>query len=168
MSASARAVAQLGEEATLLDYAADWIAAGRSVQALAESLAAELETSVSRPLVSSILHNAAPDASNRLDAARREAAEALVEEATQIADACEPTAGAAAAARLQVGTRQWLAERFAPERFGQKGNAVQVNLSVGALMLDTLRQPIVAEISVPDQPALIPSAAESVEYQIAE
>jgi hypothetical protein len=37
--------------------------------------------------------------------------------------------------------RQWLAERFNPERFGSRAPSVAVSMNVGALMLDALRQP---------------------------
>jgi hypothetical protein len=163
----ARATSALGEEASALDYAVEWIASGKSVQALADSLAAELQTSVSRPLVSSILHSAASDATARLDAARREGAHALADEMTHIADTAEATAGGAAKARVQIGTRQWLAERFAPDRFGQKANAVQLNVSIGSLMLDALRQPI-AELNIPAVPVLTPGEATPADYEIAE
>jgi hypothetical protein len=162
---AARAVQAIGDDASVIDYGVEWIASARSVQALADSLAAELQTSVSRPLVSSILHTAAPDASERLDAARREGAYALVEEATQIADACEPTAGAAAAARLRTNIRTWQAGKF-NSIFSEKSTAT-VNINVGALMLEALRQPI-ETLNVPEAPALIPSEAAPAEYEIAE
>jgi hypothetical protein len=150
---TARAVAQLGEDATALDYGVDWIGSGKSIQQLADTLAGEFGVSVSRPLVSAILNNAAPDAPDRLDAARRESAYAMVEAATQIADTCESTAGGAAKARLQVSHRSWLAERFNRAAFGQ-GPSTNVQISFGSLMLDALRRPI-AELSIPDVPALV-------------
>lgn len=158
----ARAVAQLGEDADILDLACDWIASGRSISALAQDISREIGA-VSRPLLSSILNNAAPDASDRLNAARREGASALVEIATQIADDTEATTAAVMKARLQVGTRQWLAERMDAASYGQKGTTVNIN--VGALMLDALRQPPpIAEISAPTPVAAL-GAGEDVDYE---
>ena len=134
-----RAIEQLGENGDPLDLACDHIASGGSIAQLAREIGVAIGSSVSRPLLSGVLHNLAPDASERLDAARRQGAGALVEEAMQIADDAEPTTGAVQKARLQVGTRQWTAERWAPDMFGAKGTSVTLN--IGHLMLDALRQP---------------------------
>jgi hypothetical protein len=88
------------------------------------------------------VHGLADDASERIDAARRESASALVEEAAQIADSAEPMPAAVAKAGLQVKTRQWLAERFDPERYGSRVPGVAVQVNVGELFLDALRQPV--------------------------
>jgi hypothetical protein len=41
-----------------------------------------------------------------------------------------------------VRTRHWLAERFDPERFGSRVPSVAVQVNVGELMLEALKQPI--------------------------
>lgn len=140
------------ETLTLLDYAVDWVSAGRTISDLAQDIAKEIGTPVSRPLLSGIL-NATPDASARLEAARRQGAHAIMDDAVKIADDAEPTPGAVAKARLQVGTREWLAERFAPDAFGVKQLGGQVNISVGKLMLAALQAP------PPPRPELVAGTA---------
>jgi len=134
-----RAVKTLGDDATPLAYAADYVAGGRTIADLAVDLAADLGEPVSRQLVSQTIHALEPNAKERIEAARKESALALAEETKDIADNAEPTAGGAAKARLRIGSRQWMAERFAPEQFGTRPS---INLNIGALMLDALRQPI--------------------------
>jgi hypothetical protein len=62
-----------------------------------------------------------------------------VEEAAQLADDAEATPAGVQKAGLQVRTRQWMAERFDPQMFGEKNG--QVNVNIGQLMLEALRQP---------------------------
>jgi hypothetical protein len=64
----------------------------------------------------------------------------MVDDALKIADNAEPTPGAVAKARLQVGSRQWFAERAAADLFGARINAT-VALSVNDLMLAALQAP---------------------------
>ena len=70
--------------------------------------------------------------------AREEGAHSLVEEALIKADVATPEN--ANAVRLQVQTRQWVAERWnAAELGGQKQQGMTIN--IGTLMLEALRQP---------------------------
>jgi hypothetical protein len=150
-----RATRELGPGATVLDYACKFVAEGGRIGQLATLLAQDLGEPVSRPFVSGILNNLTDDAKSRLAEARRESAMALVEEAAQIADDAEPTTGAVQKARLQVGTRQWMAERFAPEEFGGKPGVV---VDMGQLFLEALRQPPPPR---PPQPDVRPPADKS-------
>lgn len=134
-----RAAMELGEDATPLDFVCHYLAGGKMFTDLAAEAAAELNESVSRQLVSGAAHALAGDARERIEAARREGALALAEDTVSIADDADGTAGGAAKARLQIGSRQWLAERFNPAQFGTtKG---QVNVNFGELMLEALMQP---------------------------
>jgi hypothetical protein len=65
-----RAINELGEGATPLDYVCAWLAGGGLISTLARSLQEELQESVSRPITSMLAHALAPDASARIAAAR--------------------------------------------------------------------------------------------------
>ena len=136
---AARAMRSLGDDATALDYTADYIANGKTIADLAADLAAEWGEPVSRQLVSQAVH-ALPDATTRIEAARKDSALAIAEGTITLTDDVEPTPGAAAKGRLQLSARQWLATALDPARFGTKGPTLQIN--VGALLLDALRQPM--------------------------
>jgi hypothetical protein len=133
--------AALDVNATPLDYVCAFIANGGRVVDLAKQIGDDIGTSVSRSFISGVVHALADDASQRIDAARRQSADALVEEAAQIADDAEPLPASVAKASLQVKTRHWMAERFAPDQFGVKGSTINV-INAGQLMLEALRQPI--------------------------
>jgi hypothetical protein len=125
---------ELGAEATVLDFACQYVANGGRITTLAAELG------VTRPFLSGVLNTLSDDASERLEAARAESAATLVEEAAQIADDAEPFPASVAKAGLQVKTRHWMAERFAPDKFGVKGSTINV-INAGQLMLDALRRP---------------------------
>ena len=136
-----RAVAELGDDATVLDYACTYVANGGRIAELATAIGLDIGTPISRSFLSGILNNLSDDARARLEAARRESAAALAEEAAQIADSAEPFPASVAKANLQVNVRKWLAERYSPDQYGQKTATVNI-LNAGTLMLDALRQPV--------------------------
>lgn len=76
--------------------------------------------------------------------AKRMSAEAIADEAGEVLDdlasnpLATPTAVALATARSRY--KQWLASKRDPEQFGERQAAVNVQLNVGALHLDALRQ----------------------------
>jgi hypothetical protein len=97
------------------------------------------------------------DRDAKLRAARENAAHLLAEHALEIADAAKPED--AQVARLQVSTRQWVAERWNRKEFGQdRSSSAVVNVSIGSLMLDALRQPVAIEA-----PAIVGAIAEPAE-----
>jgi hypothetical protein len=157
----ARASATLGDDASALEYACDYIAAGGTISALAEELGRDIGRRVSRPLVSGILHGLAPDAAERLDKARREGAHALVEQAVKIADEADETTAAVQKAGLQVRTRQWTAEKFSPADFGTKAVA-SVNVSFAQLFLEALKAPLPQR---PAEPALVESVDAAPDFE---
>jgi hypothetical protein len=65
-----RAEQQLGENTTAIDYVVSWVAGGRSVKALSESLQEEIGESVSRNFLSFIVHRLSPDATRLIATAR--------------------------------------------------------------------------------------------------
>jgi hypothetical protein len=135
-----RAVLELGSEATPLDYVVFYIAGGKMFTDLAAEMAVELNEPVSRQLISGSANALGEDAKERIAAARQEGAISLAEETLSIADNADATAGGAAKARVQISSRQWMAERFNAAQFGAM-TKTQVSVSLGALMLEALQQP---------------------------
>jgi hypothetical protein len=158
---AARAVATLGEDASPLDYVCFYLAGGQTLNDLAAELTTELGTPVSRQHVSQTAHELEPAAKERIAAARTESAFAFAEATKDIADQAEPTAGGAAKARLQIGSRQWLAERFNAELFGTR--PANINVNIGALMLDALRQPMPPPLHATATPILLEGSFESTD-----
>ena len=72
-----RAEATIGPGATPLEYVERWIVGGGLISELAASLQDEMRESMSRGFVSFIVHRLAPDATDRIVAARRRKANAL-------------------------------------------------------------------------------------------
>ena len=69
-----RARAQISPDATALDYVCQWIASGGLVKGLAASLQEQLGESVSRSILSTLVHHLAADASPRIAEAREASA----------------------------------------------------------------------------------------------
>jgi hypothetical protein len=69
-----RAQAQLGPDANALDYVLSWLERGGLLAELAMDIQQSMAESVSRRWLSFVVHRLAPDAPDRIDAARRRAA----------------------------------------------------------------------------------------------
>jgi hypothetical protein len=69
-----RAQAEIGPDATALDYVCDWIARGGLIKDLAASLQEQLGESVSRSILSTLVHHLAADATGRIAEAREASA----------------------------------------------------------------------------------------------
>ena len=69
-----RAQAQLGPDAKALDYVLVWLEQGGLLAELAMDIERSMAESVSRRWLSFVVHRLAPDAPDRIDAARRRAA----------------------------------------------------------------------------------------------
>ncbi len=105
------------------------IAAGETITNIAK------EYGVSRPTLSLLLTRKA--GTDKVAAARKEAAAALADQCLNIADACNHDNDRAA--KQQIGVRQWLAGRMDPEAWGDKQGPL-VNVNVEQLHLDALRR----------------------------
>ena len=123
-----------GREITGPDFVYEWIVGGGTVSSLAEDL------DLNRGFVSRKL-NADPDYRKVLEAARRDAADAMAEESLEIADGMskvDTTMVQVAAGREQIKVRQWMAGVYNPDKFAPKGNNVTIN--IGDMHLDALRK----------------------------
>lgn len=84
---SRRAEAEIGPGALALDYVVAWVARGGLIADLATSLADELGESVSRQILSLVVHRLAPDATARIVVARRGSTGVPSQEAAILAQA---------------------------------------------------------------------------------
>lgn len=119
-------------EPTILDYVCVFVASGGTIAELARQI------NVKREVLSEYIHRSFPDAGQRLTEARRKSAYAFAEEAHEVAKETPVDKMDAAAKRLQIQTKQWLAERFNRDELGaQRGPQVAI-LTVGDLHLTAL------------------------------
>ena len=123
--------------ASELDYVASWVADGRTLTALAHELVC------SHSLVMGYLRRkcGADVVASVMREARETGAHVLVEDALDIADAA--TEENVQVARLRTTTRTWVAERWNARELASKGPSVALQVNVGTLMLEALRQPAI-------------------------
>lgn len=120
-------IAAMGGEDALYER----IAGGATVGQLGEELG------VSRPFLSARL-NRTPQMKLAMQAALKERAGSFAEQALEIADNVAADPNEIAKAKTKIEVRKWLAGVHDAEQYGAKGT--QVNISVGSLHLDALRQ----------------------------
>lgn len=158
---AARAVRELGEGASALDYVCMSLEGGQLLNQLAAELETELGEAVSRTLLSHTVHRLADNARDRIAAARRVGASALVEEAVDLLDdASTASREELSKAKFRSDARLWVAERTDPSSFGTR-SSLNVQMSLGTLAIDAFRQRALPEDGaalLPDAPALVENA----------
>lgn len=163
-----RAATDIGDGASALGYAFEWIASGNTLTKLADELSAGLGIPVSRETVRRALAIGEDDqrVERRLREARAEGASVLADEAREIVDAVPEDRDAIAKAKLRSDVRQWLAGKWNRDQYGeQKPSGIQI--SIGQLHIDALRQS--ARIVNPHQPnPAIAPAVDAVVLSIAD
>jgi hypothetical protein len=149
-----------GEETThtTLDYVADWVESGNTLKELAASLTTTLEHEVTYARLMATLReeHGAGTVEERLDASRARASHSLAEHALELVDAKADTNVEVSRAASRARTRQWMAERYNPSKYGQS-KGVSVSVSVGSLHLDALRH--LSTIVTPASQHALPSPA---------
>ncbi len=137
------------------DAILDRIASGETITDIAPTY------QCSRNFLSMLLHDD-PERSKLVYELRTKAADALAEQAKKVLDDVNVTTPFAreeiAKARAQADVRLWLAGRYNREMYGEKKEAVNVQINVAELHVDAFRQ-------VPAAPAVpaLPAPAEIVE-----
>lgn len=124
-----------------LDYVCCWLAEGKTVKALAQDLTDTLHFDVWAETLLRHLRRDYGDqkTDDALDVARARASHSLAEDALDLVDKADrDSSSAVSKAAAQARSRQWMAERYNPSRFGQS-KGVNVSISVGTLHLDALR-----------------------------
>lgn len=118
------------------EYVREYIASGGTILDLANELGCS-RTYLSRHL------NAHEDYRPMIDEARREQADALAEEALQIADNLADgtvTREDIAVAKERIDVRKWLATVNNPDRYQQNKNGPTVTININQLHLDALKK----------------------------
>jgi hypothetical protein len=146
----ARAVDELDDKATTLDYVVSWIESGRTMIELSKALTEDAGEEISDRYVSRYLHDTYGDEyAGRVGAARRIGAFAMVDQAIDIVDEAstfDKTHLAKAVARANV--RQWTAERFNRKELGAPKGEGTTNITINSLHIDALRARNAAKLTV--------------------
>jgi hypothetical protein len=122
-------------------FVLDRIAAGESVGRIAKSITLPKHGPISRPLLYA-WRNRGDERRKGWALAMKASAEALSEDAGDCWDVLseDPTSAQVAKARGMSEYKRWLASVRDRDAFGSSSGAVSVNLNVGSLHLDALRQ----------------------------
>jgi hypothetical protein len=132
-----------GEALTALDVVYEWVAAGRKTKELVQALAKAAGVRVSENAGGSILTtwvHGQDGGREMMDRARGDAAHALAQEALEIVDEADEDKTALNKAKLQADQRNWLASRWNRKAYGQDTASIALNLDLGGLHIDALRQ----------------------------
>lgn len=124
-----------------LDYVCHWMECGKTAKALAADLSNALPFECDYAMLMRYLRNTFGEqaAEQAIDASRTRASHSLAEDALDLIDnADRDSSSAVSKAAAQARSRQWMAEKYNPSRFGQKVQQ-SVSISVSALHLEALR-----------------------------
>lgn len=124
--------------ASHLDFVCEWIECGQTGRELAASIQIGHEVTYARLLAYLRECFGEQLTEERLDASRLRASHQMAEMALELVDATAYTAVDVARAASRARTRQWLAERWNPQQYGQQ-KGVNVTLNVATIHLDALR-----------------------------
>lgn len=126
---------------TTLDYVADWIESGNTLKELAGTLTTELghEVTYARIMATLREQHGAELTDRTLETSRTRASHSLAETALELVDAPADSNVDVSRAASRARTRQWMAERYNPSKYGQ-AKGVSVSVTVGSLHLDALKQ----------------------------
>lgn len=161
------------EDATALDFVLGRLEGGAVLREIRAELQEKMgETMTLEWLRSAVVTKLAPDAKERMQAARAVGAVRHLEDALHIADSAPTDTNAQVQkARLQVETRKDLAKLFNPA-FREHGSQTSLQVNFGSLLVEAHRyleahpelgpQPLVAE---PSSPAAL-AAGEQPDYEI--
>ena len=131
-----------------LEVVYEWVAGGRTLRELSHDVSKKVGQFIS-PGVISLYTNSTPEGKQMMREARAIAAALLAEEALEIMDDADEDKNAIAKAKGQVELRTWLASRWNRKEYGNDQAQVNVNLNVGQLHLDALRQRAVPATALP-------------------
>ena len=157
-----RAREEIGDEATSLDYVVAWVASGKTQLALVNEISRTTGHEIMHATMAKYLRDRFGDeASVRLEAARREGAHVMVDDAIEIIeDADTSSRERLQHAKMKADIRMWTAGKFNREQYGENKGA-HVQISIAGLHLDALRRPMVtATIVEPAEPAQLVAGEE--------
>ena len=148
------AVAAYGGREAILDD----IRGGAFVTDIAADLCRRSGQQVTPKVLGSWL-NSSPEWRAELAAARKDAADALVEQAVVLVDGASEDRDSIAKAKAQADLRQWLASKYNRPMYGNDAAAnVQVQVNMGDMHLDALRRREVPVVRIAEPPREGPDA----------
>lgn len=123
-----------------LDYVCERVENATTTKAVAAELSVSLGHEVTFARMMAYLRECFGDAETdqRIASARTRASHLLPEEGKELVDAAGLTPAEVAKAGQQARQRNWMAERYNPQAYGQS-KGVSVSISIGSLHLDALR-----------------------------
>lgn len=129
-----------GEQFTTLDYVCGVVASGGSMLRIAQEMTVDLGFTVHREQINKLLaHQFGEEKRDtELARARAQGANAMAEQALEIADEHADTSVEVARAGNRIRSRQWMAERTNRALFGNQ-SSVNLAISIDGLHLDALR-----------------------------
>lgn len=123
----------------MLEWLEEYLENGGNFVKLAEKLTDTTHLEITRSILDRIAEGLAPDAKERIRAARAKGAHAIVEGQTERIDKLGLDKDEIARERLRMSNTQWVAGRANKAEFGD-APAVGINMSFASLHLDTLRR----------------------------
>lgn len=149
-----RRAAEAGEGAAPEDVVCALVASGETLIEVARRLEQDTGLPISPGIVGAWM-NADPKRKAALAEARKQSAPILAEQAMEILDDVDEDRDAIAKAKAQADLRTWLASKYDRQTFGNDAAQVNVQLNLGQLHLDALRQR--AAITATTAPMLPPA-----------
>jgi hypothetical protein len=152
------------KDITVLEYAVEWVESGKTLAQLVADINAKLgldenEDGVTRSMIYRYLSKEL-DGAEALAQARSEGSHGMAESAVEIIDRPAENKVEAAQRKTQAEIRLKLAGFWNRAEYGeQKGANVQVNLDMGQLHLDAMRQRVMPSMTQP----VLPPAGPDVE-----
>lgn len=122
-----------------LEWIEEYLENGGNFVKLAESFTVHTGIEITRSILDRVVNSLDESAAERVRQARAKGAHALVEGQTERIDHLSLDKDEIARERLRVTNTQWVAGRANKKEFGD-APAVGINMSFGALHLDTLRR----------------------------
>ena len=137
-----RTEAEMGPNATILDYGEQWVAGGRTFVELAIEVSQAIGLPASREIVRSVIYkdeSEPGEAERRLRLARAQGAHAMIEDAREMARDVKENRDAIAKAKLRTDLQQSIARGWNREEWGEAKQA-GITVNIGSLHLDSLRR----------------------------
>lgn len=155
-----RAREEIGDGATALDYVVAWVASGKTQLKLVEEISQIAGMEIMHATMAKWLRDKfGEDATIRLEAARRDGAHVMVEDARGIIeDADNSSREKLQHAKMKADIRTWIAGKYNRDHYGDN-KSTNISISVGGLHLAALRKPVVTAVVIEEPQEALGSIA---------
>lgn len=143
-----RLAGEADEGTTPEDIVLGQVAAGLTLRAIAKDISAAAGLYIS-PETLTLWINRTPELKTKLAAARKAGAPSMVEHAAELLEEVDTDRDAIAKAKAIAEQRNWMASKYDRQTFGNDAAQVNVQLSLGDMHLDALRQRVVPIVRAP-------------------